>query len=981
MNTNWFWKYTLLGMFSFLIAAANLAVADTYNFGTANVTRVDGTHSSLGGLIDAGVILNGDAYVGYFNGTTWGPFTPGTSPHTYNLTGATITINNVNGGNNRAVAVITNDAAGTFRLGTGTLTIKGSATIDISGFVYADGRTNPADPAVPFAGTITGGKSITVNNSVGGAYGVAFVDPNNTTHGAADIDNGKKEITFGDLNITGFNLATGFGAGASDAVITLGTVKATATNTADDPVNQRGLGSGVTFKGDVSGSLTVNAIKAAGHSAFGIQIGHAEADGTILAYGDLLQGSSITVKDGIKTTATGGEAYGIQIIGVTDGKIDVKGITATATHAAVGFGTIGIAEHAVIKLGDVTATSEEGPAFGVGSRSGSAGKITLGDVNVTSKSGAEDAAGLRFGETHLDMDGAVTGTLNTGTITVEHKGTGKALGIHVVKASTTNPTGGLNTTGTLGEITATANTGEAFGIWVDGELNLTLSNDITAASATNNAYGIVVQSNENAVITIANGKSINISATGGEDKDSFGVRAGGNFIVKGNGHADLGAVWVDNGSGGGSLIIGDGTNNTTVAIDFAKSSFGDDTENTVNANATLEVYGDTLDETISAKFDGLGAFKNTAQFTNWVRDSAGIISHGGIRTQVYMNDGYLAAFGMHDRYAVWKAVNDHMISGSGYSGRQHNNSFGDGYYGQAPCDPCGPCDPCDPICEPCAPLADRSKNRFDKNLAWGNYIVRSDGYRSSFNNSDWRLSMNGVQVGSDLFRTQRTQLGFLFGYETGKNTNVNDRINADDLYVGLYMVRVFRGGADVRAVFGYGWQKYDMNRWSDALYTSSFKGRTMEGNLEFGKRISGGPWSVRPALAVDVLNNDLKGAVETGAGMDAVRYNKTDLTQFFIRAGTDLRYQGAVLTFNSGIYYAYDVNGTKLNTAVSSLDRSYASQLTGTKLGRSLLLFNLSSSCQVTQNFAVIGGYQGEHITDRNGKVASTGYIGGSWRW
>jgi hypothetical protein len=58
--------------------------------------------------------------------------------------------------------------------------------------------------------------------------------------------------------------------------------------------------------------------------------------------------------------------------------------------------------------------------------------------------------------------------------------------------------------------------------------------------------------------------------------------------------------------------------------------------------------------------------------------------------------------------------------------------------------------------------------------------------------------MDGIQVGTDLYRTQREQFGILFGYEGGNATVANDWVKADDLYVGIYGARVLRSGTDIR---------------------------------------------------------------------------------------------------------------------------------------------------------------------------------------
>jgi outer membrane autotransporter protein len=268
-------------------------------------------------------------------------------------------------------------------------------------------------------------------------------------------------------------------------------------------------------------------------------------------------------------------------------------------------------------------------------------------------------------------------------------------------------------------------------------------------------------------------------------------------------------------------------------------------------------------------------------------------------------------------------------------------------------------------------------------MAWVNYVGRSNSSRSAHNGQDWNLSMAGIQVGTDLYRTRFEQFGILFGYEDGKMTNAADRINANDHYFGLYAACVFLEDVDVRGAFSYGWQRYTMNRWdSGSVYRSSFNGNTMDINFEVGRRLASGSVSLRPIIGLDIASNRLKGGRETGESSDAVIYHKTDLTQIFIRTGTEVRYRMPAATLTGGLYYAYDLNGASLATTVTDVTRQQPFQLRGTKPGRSLWLFNFGGTFHVTDSLAIIGGYQGECATDNSGSgVHSTGYIGGSWRW
>ena len=397
---------------------------------------------------------------------------------------------------------------------------------------------------------------------------------------------------------------------------------------------------------------------------------------------------------------------------------------------------------------------------------------------------------------------------------------------------------------------------------------------------------------------------------------------GGDAKFTGNGRADLGQV----------NVTGDTTieKDTTVALDIGKSTFG---SKEITGNGTLEVYGDNATASVGAiKFTG-GNFKNISIFTDWQWNGSDITYQKPL-DQAHLSDGYLAAFTMHHRYTAWNMVRDRLVSGNGNG----------------------------------------------KDL-WFNYIGRNNTYHSSFNNRDWNTFVQGGQIGVDLLKTPRFQSGLLFGYEGGKSRNESDQLKATDFYFGLYGAHIFRCGVDARIVFAQGWQDYDLDRTGNrsVLYTSSFNGWTSEANFELGKRIGVGGWSLRPVLAADVYSNNLKGTQEAGSGNEKIRYDKTNLTQVFLRTGTDFRHRTKDYTFNSGIYYAHDVHGAELRTIVSDENMNSA-PLVGTKMGKSLLMFNLGCEGELSSNLFLFGGYTGEYVMDSAKdslhSIASVGFFG-----
>jgi hypothetical protein len=338
-----------------------------------------------------------------------------------------------------------------------------------------------------------------------------------------------------------------------------------------------------------------------------------------------------------------------------------------------------------------------------------------------------------------------------------------------------------------------------------------------------------------------------------------------------------------------------------------------------------------------------------------------------------VNDNYLAAGLIHQKYTAWNAVRDHVISGA------TQNSYGYGhsqYHGQAPCD----------RVLDCMPAVGCKKNK--PHSAWSNYIGRDSRYQSFTNGDDWRIGSNGVQLGTDILRKRNNQFGAFFGYEDSTALNTGDSVNANDYYVGLYDVHVFRSGVDFRTVFSFGWQDFisQRNRLGN-VYETPFRGVTSELNVELGKRFYSnghhGGWSMRPVVGLDWHFQRLGGAREAPNDENALRYHGTDLAQFLFRFGSDIRYERGAWAVETGLYYSYDLRGGDLIADVSdSLTDRFRSALESSNLGRSVFSVNVSGSYQVSRNITAFIGYRGEAIPDQAGRgYASTGYVGGAWRW
>jgi len=871
-----------------------------------------------------------------------------------------------------AAVIATNTAESNVDL-VGNITISGQASDALYGFLYTT-----IDGGYPNAtGKHVTGKDVTVINSgVGGAFGVRFMNvyiPSGVASPSGNhydynplIGDGdraiktEEEISFATIAVTAKSGAVvGFEAGETraDSTVTIDRIFATAENiTGASDV----YAAGMTID-NIHGKVSVNDISVETNNddsgAFGLFSGRVFGEVEI---------------DSINVTRVNPVAGGWGLAGAVGVEID---------DSLTGSG--GIAPGGVVKLGSVIVRAD-GDLDAEGVRIATIdGKFNVRDVDVV-VAGDGNALGL-------DIMGVGTGAeVEIGRVHAETEG-GNAVGLKVTKDQ--------GVIVLMGDITAITQSNFAVGVDAGGtafgtDVNFKLGNNINVTAECGQVLGtgFMFADDSNATIDL-NGFtlttcSVNISTL---------VPNRSSLTIIGNGLAHLGVVT----TGDGSFTVGDGTNATTVSLNIGQSELGGLGDNTISTGSTLVVYGvaNPANVDTTGRVTNAGTFNfadpnkptllNRDIFTNYeFRDlaSGGWGMFAEKRDAVMMSDGYLMAMMMHDRYTAWRAVRDHLISGSGYN---HSD-----YRCQAQCDPCVPaaCDACDP-CDPCTSF--RSHRRTERS-AWVNYIGRSDQYQNgSIVHDDWHLNSEGVQFGVNLFQSKRSQFGFLAGYEKERSTSANwvgktDRVGAEDFYFGIYGTRVLRGGADVRGVFAYGKQDYDMFRWgSDDLstYTSSFKGYTTEANLELGKRITAGRKSMRPVIAVDLFTSHLKAAEETANvwqfnDNEAMSYDKTNLTQVFLRTGTELRYRVRNTTLHGGVYYAYDVNGQERKTGITDLSNIQSGKLVGSKLGRSLLAFNLGSAYMFDNRVLLFASYQGEYVTDRaNSRVHSIGQVGTGFKF
>jgi hypothetical protein len=851
-------------------------------------------------------------------------------------------------------------------------------------------------------------------------------------------------VELGDVKVVAKNAATTPTGGAGGVYIgDIGDNNVTAPNgkesftvkdiTVDASTN--GLVSGLRGDGiGTDGTLKVGDVKvtnaSTGNNAF--------AEGVYLGANNPISGNvevgDITVTSvGNKALADGfGSAYGFDTDAAitATAKVKVGNITVTSNGGqlddAYGFDTTNIVAGASVELGDVNVTSAQGNAYGINLTAANNAQL-----KITNDVIAKTNAPASQGKVAVGINTVAAGLGTGSSITIDTKN-----GDVEISGIATNPTGNTPNVGqsiVLGEATDTliiqgankhTNKGKVFN--VVGAENVRWTTD-----AEYNPISSFVTNNAVTTHQVATGKTVIIHggvATGGGAYNVGSVKAAGNEDSLNAGTlvthqlntaptaGTAGAVTVNSGvlaiDGGNAYNVGGVAGNNVIG----QLTIG----NAANtAPAAVAIYGNSAPGTV-----GLQMAAAPTVNTNAITDVDGeaVLSLSSItqyklngttyvaqnRARAKLADGFLLPATIHSRLTGWEATRDHFISAKPY---RKSSSL---VLGQSECDPCEPvCE--EPSCDPCDPCSSNTGafgalTGSTKNSFWVNYIGRSSQYRSSYShsgidgngnvitlaNGDWKIGTDGVQLGLDLYKSSRYQLGLLLGFEGTVATLRSDRLEADDVYFGVYGARVFSNGADVRIVYNYGSQDYSLRRLDPGLnfdwhtHNSKFDGNTHEVSLELGKRLySSRKLSYRPVIGFDLLVNDWDSALEDGNLTTAIAYDKASNTQAFLRFGSDLKYTAGRFELNSGLYYSYDLNGEILKTRVAARDnsaRGYStninSTLYGSDLGRSVLTFNFGSSIALSGRCSVFGGFTGDAVLDRDGDgFQSIGYVGLKRTW
>lgn len=276
---------------------------------------------------------------------------------------------------------------------------------------------------------------------------------------------------------------------------------------------------------------------------------------------------------------------------------------------------------------------------------------------------------------------------------------------------------------------------------------------------------------------------------------------------------------------------------------------------------------------------------------------------------------------------------------------------------------------------------------------WINWVGSSNNHlRSEYTARKMKVHSNGLQLGYNFATRKDRVLGIMFGYEDREldgNDGFGSHLDARDYYFGVYGSKMLGNGWDVLALGGYGRQQYEMQRNGNYGVIGSifrgadFDGNTAEATLEFGRRcFLQCNTSFRPVIGLDYFTVDADAARETGPL--PLRFQDSDLTQLFLRVGSDLQWDNGWINVHGGMYFSQQLlgDGDFASTQVFDPLQGGVSLPVYYDMGNSIFTFNIGASYMLPQcpRLMLYGDYTGDFHVDRPGGAAlHTGSFGFRW--
>ncbi|MGL6195122.1 MAG: autotransporter outer membrane beta-barrel domain-containing protein [Thermoguttaceae bacterium] len=219
--------------------------------------------------------------------------------------------------------------------------------------------------------------------------------------------------------------------------------------------------------------------------------------------------------------------------------------------------------------------------------------------------------------------------------------------------------------------------------------------------------------------------------------------------------------------------------------------------------------------------------------------------------------------------------------------------------------------------------------KYSKNI-WFTPVHTTTNFGPSGDTPKYEISRTGFLAGIEKGHCPCTNYGIAFGYTAPVLLQERDRINSDDIVVGLYFRKKFRNDLYINGWIGYGYQEYKQSRIVSVpeldlgyKYEGSYSGHSLTSSTEVYRAIYCKPGFVlRPIVALDIQYADQKGFTEIGRGPFALVYNSINYNSMIARCGIATQIGNSngesKMVLRQRLYYGRQITGESFPDANAS---------------------------------------------------------------
>ncbi|MDO5579828.1 MAG: autotransporter domain-containing protein [Planctomycetia bacterium] len=271
-----------------------------------------------------------------------------------------------------------------------------------------------------------------------------------------------------------------------------------------------------------------------------------------------------------------------------------------------------------------------------------------------------------------------------------------------------------------------------------------------------------------------------------------------------------------------------------------------------------------------------------------------------------------------------------------------------------------------------------------RNSSWGTAYHTSFKANSDGNSADYGISRTGTRIGMDWVNCMDTIAGFTMGYSRPYLYSDTQRIEMNNVHLGLYGGRQNDYGFGIKGYLGAGFQDYHAKRsvsiptiGLNDLYTSRNSGNSLAAAIQISKEFMiDCNYIIRPVLQFD-MQQVWTEEVSEGTAAAALNYEKGDWNRSFGRIGLESELNEAFFQFTGRAYYGIQLGGDsapEMGMSFANATNGGNMMIQGVDLGESFYDLGIGALgyLDCAKRWSISGNYD---YTGSNESSAHTGEV------